>query len=283
MTSVVTIVVDRAAHLANLVRGLARCDPPPGELVVVDMGSAEHPGPVAVGAAAGAFAVRVVAVDGSGGLPLARARNAGAAAAEGGSLVFLDVDCIPAPDLVGAYRRAPAGVLACGPVRYLRRGWDDPPTGLDPARLEDRSRPHPLRPAPATDIADDRYELFWSLSFGLDRATWDRLGGFDERFRGYGAEDTDLACTARRLGVPLWWLARGAAFHQWHESAVPPVGHLADIVDNAVRFHAKWSTWPMRGWLDEFARRGLVVFEPGAGVLRRTGADPEGGGGRGGG
>src|SRR5690606_12090639 len=88
-----------------------------------------------------------------GALPLARARNTGAAAAlEAGAdlLVFLDVDCIPGPDLVGRYRqtaadRTHADSLLCGPVSYL------PPPGPDgypPDRLQHLSRPHPARPCP---------------------------------------------------------------------------------------------------------------------------------------
>ena len=41
------------------------------------------------------------------------------------------------------------------------------------------------------------YELLWSLSFALTATAWRRIGGFYDRYRGYGAEDTDFALTAR--------------------------------------------------------------------------------------
>ena len=71
----------------------------------------------------------VVHLDGDPlGLPLARARNAGVAAAlsAGAELVvLLDVDCVPAPGLLSAYEhaatRAPEALLA-GPVTYLPEG-----------------------------------------------------------------------------------------------------------------------------------------------------------------
>ena len=67
----------------------------------------------------------------------------------------------------------------------------------------------------------DDHERFWSLSFGVRRPTWELLGGFDDGFVGYGAEDTDLGLRAAELGIPLAWFGGGTAFHQWH----PPTRH----------------------------------------------------------
>ncbi len=262
MISVVTIVRDRPVHLANMVAGLVRCDPPTDELIVVDMGSTNSISRILHDIAGPSLSVTLVELDDPSGLPLARARNVGAARAEGDRLVFLDVDCIPAPDLVSAYAAADGGTLACAPVRYLRRGWQRSAVDLGPAHLCSLSDPHPARPAPGSDVGDSRYELFWSLSFGVGRSTFAAIGGFDEGYVGYGAEDTDLAFTARRLDVPLVWLADGCAFHQWHPSPVPPVQHLASIVTNARRFREKWGRWPMQGWLAGFAEAGLIEWRP---------------------
>ena len=63
-----------------------------------------------------------------------------------------------------------------------------------------------------------------------------------------------------RQDMPCW--AGGAtAYHQHHPSENPPVGHLHDIVRNAHIFRRSWGRWPMVGWLEEFARRGLVRFD----------------------
>ena len=48
------------------------------------------------------FPIRQVQVTGSE-LPLSRARNTVAAEAKGDCLVFLDVDCIPAPELIAGF------------------------------------------------------------------------------------------------------------------------------------------------------------------------------------
>jgi hypothetical protein len=199
------------------------------------------------------------------GLPLARARNVGAQAALANGcelLIFLDVDCIPGPELIDTYRNAAQAaetrhMLLCGPVIYLP---EPGPRGYDLARLPRYGTPHPARPAPAPGqvITGGAHELFWSLSFALTANTWQNIGGFDEAYIGYGAEDTDFGQRARRAGVGLAWVGGAEAFHQHHPTQDPPIGHLADILQNGRLFAERWGWWPMRGWLDEFEARGLI-------------------------
>lgn len=198
-------------------------------------------------------------------LPLARARNLGAAAAmaDGAELlVFLDVDCIPGPGLIEGYRSAAldassAGHLLCGPVTYLPPPG---PRGYDLARLPLLDAPHPARPAPppGTVTFGGAYELFWSLSFAVEPRTWRAIGGFDEAYTGYGGEDTDYGQRARRAGVELAWVGSARAYHQHHPVEDPPVSHLDDILRNGALFAERWGWWPMGGWLDGFVEKGLV-------------------------
>ena len=106
-------------------------------------------------------------------------------------------------------------------------------------------------------------DLFWSLSFAVDPATWGRLGGFCEAYVGYGGEDTDLGRTAIARGTGLGWVGGARAYHQHHPVSSPPVEHLDDILRNGRLFHERWGEWPMTGWLEEFERRGLVRREGG--------------------
>lgn len=258
-TAVVTIAHGRAAHLELQRRTLARQEHPVLTHVVVAM---DDPALTAPGS-------HVVPLPPHpDGLPLAAARNAGAAAAlDAGAdvLVFLDVDCLAAPDLVGAYadvvRRHP-GTVWSGPVTYLDPA---PRGGYDLAALDVLDAPHPARPAPArgeTEHGADP-DLFWSLSFACAADTWRASGGFCEDYVGYGGEDTDFARMLVRLGISLGWAGSARAYHQWHPVSQPPVEHVADILRNAAVFHRRWGEWPMTGWLDEFARRGLVVHRAG--------------------
>jgi hypothetical protein len=108
----------------------------------------------------------------------------------------------------------------------------------------------------------DEYQLFWSLSFAVSAATWQRIGGFCPVYRGYGGEDTDFAQCAASAGVGLRWVGGADAFHQHHPVSNPPVQHLDDIVRNAQLFHRRWGWWPMGGWLDAFEARGLIRRDP---------------------
>jgi len=265
--ALITVVHGRHEHLLRQREAVARSTVAPEHHVVVAMSDPEiapllqgHDGVVAVGLGAGS----------DGALPLARARNLGAATAlslGAEVLVFLDVDCLPAPDAIGAYARAATDGttrdrILCGPVTYLP---PPPPGGYRLHELDALDRPHPARPAPAPGEVElgGRHELFWSLSFAVTDRVWQRAGGFHERYTGYGGEDTDFAFAARAGGIELAWIGSARAFHQHHEVESPPVSHLDDIVRNANLFHDRWGEWPMRGWLDAFAQRDLVGIDSG--------------------
>lgn len=270
-TAVITLAHGRHAHLANQLWGLARQETRPDVLVAVAI---DDPGVAQVVGEHTAYGweVRVPAVPVEPeGLPLARARNEGARAAiDAGAdvLVFLDVDCIPSPGLVRRYaevlaRGATGPVVAGGEVSYL------PPVG-DPeeyrgADLAGMARPHPARPTVAETevrVAED-LRLFWSLSFAVTARDWERIGGFDEDYVGYGGEDTDFGQRLGAAGGELWWVGGAGAFHQHHATQSPPVQHLAAIVRNANVFAEKWGWFPMEGWLEGFAESGLAELEPG--------------------
>lgn len=91
--------------------------------------------------------------------------------------------------------------------------------------------------------------------------TWRDLGGSCEGYTG-GGEDTDFAFTAAEQGTDLWWVGGAPAYHQHHAVSRPPVEHLDDILRNAGLFRKRWGTWPMEGWLHDFAALGPVEHEP---------------------
>lgn len=255
-TSVLTIVRNRAGHLAQLVEGLRRSDAPPHELIVVDMGSA-----VPVTVEDTVFPCRIDRLD-CEGLPLAAARNAAARAAKGDTLLFLDVDCIPMRGLIAAMTDVLANedALVCAQVRYL--GRYDARSDWEEADLLARSSGHPARRFPASGLHRiENAGLFWSLVFGIRRERYAGLGGFDEAFTGYGAEDTDFGFRAKASRVPLLFMGGPGAFHQHHDVFDPPLRHFDDILRNACTFYAKWGRWPMEGWLSAFAHLGLVEWD----------------------
>lgn len=275
--AVVTIARGRRHHLAAQHRMLALGSRQPDLYTVVAMGDDTIAPVEDRGLHRDVVRVEVDEL----GLPLAAARNRGVehVVARGADVVvLLDVDCLPGFDLVAAYADAVRTLpdrLWSGPVTYLR-----PAVTVDhPAELAALDRPHAARPAPRPGqaLAATRIELFWSLSFALAPATWERIGGFDEAYVGYGGEDTDLARRADAAGVGLWWLGSARAYHQHHAVSSPPVEHLEAILRNGRLFHERWGEWPMVGWLTAFEERGLVrrdgdawVLDPSADQDQRT-------------
>ncbi|MFL0579089.1 glycosyltransferase family 2 protein [Dietzia sp. 179-F 9C3 NHS] len=264
MSAVSTVVVtlatrSRAAHLAVQREAVRRHLPGFRHLVVLldDPGWTPWPGAWTVDASS------------AGPVELARARNTGGdAAVSAGAehLVFLDVDCLPGPDLGKHYSaalRTRPDTVACGPVTYLDQA---PASGYDLDALDDLTDPHPARPAPPDGLiraaTSDEYVLFWSLSFAVTASTWSairsRIGGFHERYRGYGGEDTDLGLALRESGVPMAWVGGAHAYHQHHPVSDPPVEHVDAILANGAVFRERWGFWPMVGWLEEFETLGLV-------------------------
>jgi GT2 family glycosyltransferase len=252
--SVLTLVKNRAEHLAQSIEGLRRSEVAPMELIIVDMASEPPIPPMNT-----PFPTRIVRLETSG-LPLAAARNAAAKAAQGDILLFLDVDCIPMRGLIDAVGKACDGrdALICAPARYL--GPDDARGYWTEADLLSRSVSHPARDFPAKGLrVENDPGLFWSLAFAIRRGTFLELGGFDEAFTGYGGEDTDFGFRARKAQVPLLFMGGAGVFHQFHDTFDPPFQHFRDILRNAGVFRDKWGQWPMPGWLAAFEQAGLIA------------------------
>lgn len=248
--SILTIVKSRSVALSNLVEGLNRGNVFPEELIIVNMNED------ASQVTSDFFKVRAFRFDSDENIPLAAARNFAASQAAGPFLVFLDVDCIPSKDLILRYRNAfqTKDRLWAGPVRYLKNGATSQAGFLQ--YMDELSIPDPVR----GDLTNLTYELFWSLNFGCSRRVYDIIGGFDEEFKGYGAEDTDFAFSARARGVTIS-AVDAVAYHQYHPSYDPPLNHFDDIICNAKTFFTKWRKWPMEGWLRKFEQAGLIIFE----------------------
>lgn len=281
--AVVTIVRGRLDHLQRQGWGLQEQGLPRLRWVVVRMGGPDvrevlagldADVPTTRDERATPLQVQVVDLDVPDGapLPLAAARNAGiaAAAADGArTVVLLDVDVVPAPGLVTRYADAVTRTrsVVAGPVGYLPPGV---PVGrADLARLPDVAEPHPARPVPADGelLAEQRWELLWTLSMALPVVTFEQAGGFDERYVGYGGEDTDFAMRLQAAGADLHWVGGAWGFHQHHAESGRH-DKVDDIVRNASLFRAAWGWWPMSGWLADLQRDGVVTWDPEGTTLR---------------
>lgn len=260
--SVLTIARGRDAHLRNVAAGLAQQTVRPRELVIAHMRPEPYEGLVDL-----PFPVVQVHVPGDE-LPLARARNTAADTATGEDLIFLDVDCIPGPTLVADYVAAlrDHDGLAMGEVLYLPA--DATAGGLNFPAFDDIGVRHSDRrgpPAGPMDLCRD-YRCFWSLSFAIRAHGFNAVAGFDERFTGYGGEDTDFAKSIDRAGIPIYWIRGARVYHQYHPHHMPPIHHIESVLRNSELFARKWGYRTMEHWLLAFRLMGLIGDAPGGGL-----------------
>ncbi len=198
------------------------------EVVIVDDGSQ----PPLTRPAATPLDVRVVRQDRCG-FGLARARNAGVRAATHGILVFLDGDVIPEDGLLAAHARwhhAVSDAVTLGFCAYVSVA------GITAAAVRDRpaslrhllaDRPfdppwlerHMARTDDLTSRHDDLFRAVTGHNFGISKAFYDDVGGFDESFTRYGGEDTEFGYRAHVRGGLLVPVREAAAWHQgrWGE------------------------------------------------------------------
>jgi len=245
--SLLTLVKNREEALKNMLKGVALGQHMPDEVVIVHMGEdACQIDPLP-------FPVTQVKLKSKYSLPLALARNLAVRTAQYENLIFLDVDCIPASNMLSVYMSAfsTKNQLISGRVRYISKQHMLRDDLL--SRLYESSTEDPVR----ENIDNFNYELFWSLNFGCTKSVFSSIGGFDPGYSGYGAEDTDFAFSARERNIPLLTVP-AYAFHQYHHSYDPPLNHFNEIVKNAAFFYHKWKVWPMSGWLEKFRQMGLI-------------------------
>ncbi|MDW8480154.1 MAG: glycosyltransferase [Xanthomonadales bacterium] len=216
-----------SACLAALAAGAG--SEPPFEVIVVDDASPDD------------SAERLARV---GGLKLIRqpenrgfiaACHAGAAAARGEFLVFLNNDTEPRPGwlsaLLSTFARHPDCGLAGAKLIY-------PDGRLQEAGGIVFSDGSGWNYGRFGDPADPRHEYVREADYcsgaaiAIRRALWERLGGFDPRYAPAYYEDTDLAFRVREAGLRVYYQPRAEVIH--HEG----VTSGTDLASGTKRFQA---------------------------------------------
>ena len=188
------------------------------------------------------------------------ARNLGAQKATYDNLHFLNAECIPELDYFEkmSFFLSTCNGLVMGVPRYLYNKVNFEFKVNDLYRV---SKHHYKRPRVQGVIRTKDVNLFWSLCFSVTRSNFEKLGGFDEKYCGYGAEDTDLATTCLEMGMPLY-LSEAITYHQLSGFFEPPVDKIEPILVNCNYYFSKWGKWPMNKQLKAFTQQGYIDWSP---------------------
>ncbi|AZZ40496.1 glucosyltransferase [Acidipropionibacterium jensenii] len=125
------------------------------------------------------------------------ALNAGFEAATGDVLIRCDDDLEPAPDYVAQHVASHSGD-AQGTIGIYRNV-------LVPSRyttVYGEQADTLFRQAAYSASPDQRWR-FWAGNVSVTRDTWNRVGGYDPRYRTYGWEDVDYGFRLREAGIPV--------------------------------------------------------------------------------
>jgi GT2 family glycosyltransferase len=184
-----------AACLAALAAGSQGATP--GEIIVVDDGSTDE-----TAAVARAHGALVIHLDGRGP---AAARNAGARAARGDVLVFLDADCVPEAGCLEALVRPFADRRVAG----VRGGYTTAQRALLArfTQLDFEEKQARMAASPEITVVDTACAAY-------RRSVFSEYGGFDERYRAPSAEDVELSFRMAAQGEQLVFAPNARVRHR---------------------------------------------------------------------
>jgi len=186
--SIVVPVGGMAPTWVRAARSLARLDPPPAEIIAVIDGRND-----ALAATAAGLAGAVLTLDRCGGP--ARARNHGARSARCAILLFLDADVEVPPDLVAEVARF---FSAHADVDAMFGSYDAEPADAGLVSQYRNLLHHFVHQA-----AREEASTFWAGCGAVRRAAFERVGGFDERWRQPSIEDIELGSRLVRAGCVI--------------------------------------------------------------------------------
>lgn len=166
------------------------------------------------------------------GYQAAMIRNKAVAAAEGDYLIFLDSDCILRPDFIHQHLRLsrPGHFVAGNRIllseeysrQVLEQGIDlasKRPFSFSREQVNRRWSMLPLPMGPLRHVLPNTWKNVKACNMSMFREDFVRVNGFEERFEGWGYEDSDLIVRLLNTGSRrISGRFATTVFHLWHNS-----------------------------------------------------------------
>ncbi|MEE8467394.1 MAG: glycosyltransferase, partial [Planctomycetota bacterium] len=163
---------------------------------------------------------------------LSAARNSGLEVARGRIVLLVNDDTIATPGLVAAHLAAHRKLRA-RKVAVLGT-FEQPPAALDNALMRTLEETDlvfcyaDMQPGTLHD-----WNRFWTCNVSVPTEAVREVGAFDEEFRYYGCEDTDLALRLDAAGYEVYYEERARAYHD----------HILEFEDLARRNRTVARAW----------------------------------------
>lgn len=238
--SAVTIVKSRLEQLQRLINQLEACNPAPRELILVWM---TRPSDYSL-LKSDKFPIVHKFVTGET-LPIAKARNKGIAAVSADRFVYMNVDAVVPPDIFAQLDKhnAPDTIFSTR-IQYVSK-----------AALQQHHQDL---------LTDTRHRVNCSIKesdhsalFCMRKQDFETMGGFDERFDGFGINDEDFFTAARHHGLSVTPLD-AVTFVQYRPHYRCPLNHFLDFSRNAEIYRSKWQEYPCKDVLMRYAEQGYI-------------------------
>jgi glycosyltransferase involved in cell wall biosynthesis len=231
--SIIVTTHNRPDALAAVLSGLADQTHRNFEIVIADDGSEPDASTLA-----GAFGARHVWHP-HRGFRAAAIRNRGVEASSGNYLIFLDGDCVPRPSFVERHHAlAEPGWFVAGNRALLSEkatsdvlsfGGRLPGNWLLLRLRGDLDRIGPLLTLPIPrKMKPGKWTGAQACNLAMWRSDFDRAGGFDEAYEGWGYEDSDLVVRLIRNGIRrMDGRFSTGVVHLWH----PPRDRTSSLLN----------------------------------------------------
>ncbi|SDZ78645.1 Glycosyltransferase, GT2 family [Thiothrix caldifontis] len=233
MTVAVSLIIstyNRLDALKAVLDSVTRQQVYPLEVLVADDGSTQETAEYLKSVTLPCALLHIWQVD--DGYRLATIRNRAAVQAQGDYLIFIDGDCVMRPDFIANHLRlAEARWFVAGHRLLLSEPFTQQVLQAEaslltfPRLLQARLSGGLNRLLPLLSLPDGHWRrrkpTDWRLARGCNLGVWREdfiaVNGFEERFNGWGYEDSDFAIRLIRCGVHCksGRFATGV-FHLWH-------------------------------------------------------------------